>query len=46
MTRFYYLEQGVDYVVQYLNIMKGGEVPAKIKSTKIIDLTKAIGRDF
>ena len=49
MTRFFItLEQGVDYVVQYLNIMKGGEVfvVPKIKSTKIIDLAKAINKNF
>jgi len=48
MTRFFItLEQGVDYVIQYLNIMKGGEVfIPKIKSTKIVELAKAINKNF
>ena len=48
MTRFFItLEQGVDYVLEFLNIMKGGEIfIPKIKSTKIIDLAKAINKNF
>ncbi len=48
MTRFFItLEQGVDYVLQFLNIMKGGEVfIPKIKSTKIITLAKTINKNF
>ena len=48
MTRFFItLEQGVDYVLQFLNIMKGGEIfIPKIKSTKILALAKAINKDF
>lgn len=48
MTRFFItLDQGVDYVLNFLNIMKGGEIfIPKIKSTKIIDIAKAINKNF
>lgn len=47
MTRFWItLEQGVQFVLQSLEIMQGGElfVP-KIPSTTVIDLARAIGPD-
>jgi UDP-N-acetylglucosamine 4,6-dehydratase len=44
MTRFWItLEQGVDFVVKCLEIMKGGEIfVPKIPSMRILDLAKAI----
>jgi UDP-N-acetylglucosamine 4,6-dehydratase len=44
MTRFWLtLEQGVDFVIQCIELMHGGEVfVPKIPSTKIIDIAKAI----
>jgi UDP-N-acetylglucosamine 4,6-dehydratase len=47
MTRFWLtLEQGVDFVIECIELMEGGEVfVPKIPSTKIIDLAKAIAPD-
>lgn len=47
MTRFWLtLEQGVDFVIQCIELMHGGEVfVPKLPSTKIIDIAKAIAPD-
>ena len=48
MTRFFItVNQGVDFVIKCLKIMKGGEIfIPKIPSMKIIDLSKAINPKF
>lgn len=47
MTRFWLtLERGVDFVIQCIELMHGGEVfVPKLPSTKIIDIAKAIAPD-
>lgn len=47
MTRFWLtLDKGVDFVIQSLERMKGGEIfVPKIPSMKIVDLARAIGPD-
>ena len=45
MTRFWItLQQGVDFVIKSLGVMKGGEIfVPKIPSMKVIDLARAMG---